>query len=450
MGDRYTEIDCFQFIFNKRGIHPLSSIQKMKVFKFGGASVKDAVSVRKIPVILSKYAGESLVLIISAMGKTTNALEALVRSAYDRDGDAEKHIQGIRDYHMRIVRELFPGDAASPDKEIENVFAGMDTWISNLKLPGREHPYDFYYDQVVPAGELLSTIIISQYLNKEGYHNTLLDARDMVVTDSTYRSAAIDWDTTGKHILKSITKAFSEVPLVVTQGFIGSNGEFSTTLGREGSDFSAAIFANVLDAEAVVVWKDVPGYLNADPRYFSDTVKLDKLSYAETIELAFYGAKIIHPKTIRPLKNKNIPLYVRSFLEPDSEGSLIHTDLSSDTLVPSCIIKQDQVLISISSRDFSFIAEEHLHEIFGIFARHRGSINLMQNSAISFSVCVDNTSRLKALIGGLQETFRVKYNDGLQLITIRHYNPEIINLLTSGKEILLEQRSRVTVQMVVK
>jgi len=238
--------------------------------------------------------------------------------------------------------------------------------------------------------------------------------------------------------------------MMLTQGFIGSDGKYSTSLGREGSDFSAAIFANVLGAEEVVAWKDVPGYMNADPKYFSDTVKLDKISYTESIELAFYGAKIIHPKTIRPLKNKSIPLRIKSFLDPDAEGSVIHEDQSRDTLYPSCIIKENQVLISISSRDFSFIGEDMLSGIFGLFAKHRCGINLMQNSAISFSVCVDQSLRLADLIKDLQQDFRVKYNDGLQLVTIRHYNKQTIKKLVQGKEILLEQRSRVTVQMVVK
>jgi aspartate kinase len=272
----------------------------------------------------------------------------------------------------------------------------------------------------------------------------------MVITDDTYRSALVDWELSGKKIKQMVLPELEQGRMVITQGFIGGHGKHSTTLGREGSDFSAAIFAHVLDADAVVVWKDVPGYLNADPRYFENTVKLDKLSFNESVELAFYGAKIIHPKTIRPLKAKNIPLWVKSFIDPAEPGSLIHNDLSSDALVPSCIIKEDQVLISISTRDFSFIAEDHLHRIFGLMAAGRTAINLMQNSAISFSVCVDNNPRLPALLSELQHEFRLRYNHGLQLITIRHYDQPTIEKLTKGKEILLEQRSRLTVQMVVK
>ncbi len=422
----------------------------MKVFKFGGASVKDASSVRNIPAILVGYGDDKLVLVFSAMAKTTNALEDLVRAAFRREEYAETLFQNIMEYHDVIAKDLFPEGEPEIFDQLASVYNSLRTWISDLKLPGREQDFDFYYDQMVPAGELLSTTIISHYLEQQGFPNRWLDARELVITDSMYRSASVDWGATTENIKDAAKEAFAETSVIITQGFIGSDGKYSTTLGREGSDFSAAIFAHVLDATSVTVWKDVPGYLNADPRYFSDTVKLDRLSYTETIELAFYGAKIIHPKTIRPLKIKNIPLYVKSFLEPDAEGSLIHADLTSDALVPSCIIKQDQVLISISPRDFSFIAEGHLHEIFGLFAKYRYSINLMQNSAISFSVCADNNPRLQQLIEGLQEKFRVRYNDGLQLITIRHYNSEVIERLSAGKEVLLEQRSRVTAQMVVK
>ena len=422
----------------------------MRVFKFGGASVKDSESVRNIPKILSGYRGEKLVVIISAMGKTTNALEAITRAAYDNDAKAEQLFQNLYDYHMLIARELFPDEKHEIFTQLESLFDDLRSWMEVLAGKERELTYDMYYDQMVPVGELLSTRIVSNHLHEEGIGNTWLDAREMIITDNTYRDAVIDWQRTHDKIMEKTGNAWKDSNIVVSQGFIGHNGDYSTTLGREGSDFSAAIFANVLDAEEVVVWKDVPGYLNADPAYFSDTIKLDRISYTESIELAFFGAKIIHPKTIRPLKNKSIPLLVKSFLDPEAEGSIIHEDMTSDSLMPSCIIKEGQVLISISSRDFSFIAETHLHKIFGMFSEHRCRINLMQNSAISFSVCVDDISRLPGLISELQKEFSVKYNDGLQLITIRHYDKETINKLTVGKEILLEQRSRVTVQMVVK
>ncbi len=417
----------------------------MKVFKFGGASVKDADSVKNIPRILSKYREEQLVVIVSAMGKTTNALEKLTEAAHHADKRTDELYRVISDYHYKIIHELFPDDGHDIYSHSKELFNALKSWLDILAAPEREHPYDLYYDQIVAFGELLSTRIISCYLNENGISNSWLDARELIMTDSTYRDARIDWQKTSKLISEHVTDK-----ITVSQGFIGSDGHFSTSLGREGSDFSAAIFASVLDAEEVVVWKDVPGYLNADPKYFKDTVKLDKISYTESIELAFYGAKIIHPKTIRPLKNKSIPLIIKSFLDPESEGSVIHEDLSSDALVPSCIIKEGQVLISISSRDFSFIAEDTLHKIFGIFTNHRCGINLMQNSAISFSVCVDHSPRLDEMITELQKDFRVKYNDDLRLVTIRHYNKETIKKLTEDKEILLEQRSRITVQMVIK
>lgn len=418
----------------------------MRVFKFGGASVKDAESVRNISLILQKYRDEDLVIIISAMNKTTNALENLAKSSYEDDRASGSLFKEIKDYHIQIAQALFPNQNHPVFESLDRLFMEMD----HLLGTGEKQEFDRYYDQLVPYGELLSTQIISWFLNDAGFQNIWLDARKLVITDNTYRSAKVDWEASRDAIAGKVGPAFSKSNILVTQGFIGGNGSLSTTLGREGSDFSAAIFANILDAREVIVWKDVPGYLNADPRYFDDTVKLDRLSYTETIELAFYGAKIIHPKTIRPLKNKGIPLYVKSFQAPDEAGSVIHTDNSSDTTVPSCIIKEDQVLISISSRDFSFIAEDHLHLIFGLFAKHRCGINLMQNSAISFSVCVDNTPRLNSLITELQNYFSVKYNNDLRLITIRHYDADSIRKLTQNNDILLEQRSRVTVQMVVK
>lgn len=418
----------------------------MKVFKFGGASVKDAVSVKNMALILEKYRDESLLIIISAMNKTTNALEILARAAFNNDPTATSLLEEIESYHLGIASELFDDKKHPVFGQLEKLFGEMKA----LLFVDDKHSFDQYYDLLVPYGELLSTRMISCFLEYSDFNNEWLDARELIITDSTFRNAEVDWESTTDNIKKHALPFIQQKTMIITQGFIGHDGSHSTTLGREGSDFSAAIFANILDAEEMLVWKDVPGYLNADPKHFDDTVKLDNISYSESIELAFFGAKIIHPKTIRPLKNKQIPLIVKSFMAPDDKGSLIHEDGSSDGRIPSCIIKEDQVLISISSRDFSFIAEEHLHKIFGSFSAHRCGINLMQNSAISFSVCVDNSPRLPDLINELQQDFSVKYNEHLRLITIRHYNAESIEKLVTGKEILLEQRSRTTIQMVIK
>ena len=418
----------------------------MRIFKFGGASVKDAESVRNIAVILDRFSGEELLIIVSAMGKTTNALEDLIRSAYHGLDDSKQLFEEIKAFHLQIVVELFP----DPDHEIlrlaEELFAQLYDQMKAFEGMG----FDMFYDQMVSYGELLSTKLVSCFLNEGGFSNQWLDARGLVMTDNSYRAARIDWDETGNRIKMNIMPVFNSGKMVITQGFIGGHGDYSTSLGREGSDFSAAIFGNILEAEEVVVWKDVPGYLSADPQHYDDAVKLDKISYTEAIELAFYGAKIIHPKTIRPLKNKSIPLVVKSFMAPEEKGSVIHEDNSTDGLVPSSMIKEDQVLISISSRDVSFIAEGHLHKIFGLFTEHSIGLNMMQNSAISFSVCVDHNQRLEKLLEELQKEFKVRYNEGLQLLTIRHYDQETINRRTKGKEILLEQKSRITAQMIIK
>lgn len=421
----------------------------MRVFKFGGASVKDAASVRNIPGIISKYSDDGLVIVISAMGKITNAMEQLAKAAYYKDAVVEDRFQELEDYHMEIARDLFPDPCHPVFEKLKKIFAELKIW-TDIPDPGKAYVFDMYYDQIVPSGELLSTTIVNAYLESQGYKVLWADARELIISDNTYRSAEVDWQQTTDRIIKEIAPALKQGKIIVSQGFIGSNLAHSTTLGREGSDYTAAIFANILDATEVLVWKDVPGYLNADPDYFDDTVKLDKISYQESIELAFYGAKIIHPKTIRPLKNKNIPLLVKSFLDPETDGSIIHHDISRDALVPSYIIKEQQVLISISSRDFSFIAEDNLHKIFGIFAAHRISINLMQNSAISFSVCVDESPRLDGLIKELQQDFQLRYNEGLKLISIRHYKLAKLDEIRAGKEILLEQKSRRTLQIVVK
>jgi aspartate kinase len=423
----------------------------MKVFKFGGASVKDADAVRNVAAILRKYENEKLVVVISAMGKTTNALEKVLSLWFENNPAKDEYFQGVSDYHLRIIEGLFPDNTAPVYGEINKLFQELRTYIS----PAPRFSYDKEYDQVVSYGEILSTTIIHQYLFQAGIPSNFFDVRKLIKTDSNFREGRIDWEETTKQIQVALNPVLAKPgnQVILTQGFLGSDADgFTTTLGREGSDFTAAIFAFALEAEEMIIWKDVPGLLNADPKYFSKTEKLGQISYREAIELAYFGASIIHPKTIKPLQNKNIPLRIKSFVDPDSEGSLIHLNTSSDSQIPSFIFKVDQVLISISPRDFSFIDELNLSEILGIFARLNIRINLMQNSAISFSVCVDNNERrLKKLFDELGYKYETRYNKGLELITIRHYDQATINrLLSDEKIILLEMRTRTTAQMVVR
>jgi aspartate kinase len=421
----------------------------MKVFKFGGASVKDADAVKNVAAILQKFPGEKIVAVISAMGKTTNALEKVVNAYFHKTNDSRQLLNEVKEYHLNIMKELFSNEAEQVYSDVNNFFTEVE-WTLDEELT---RGYGFAYDQVVSAGELVSTKIISAYLNKSGIKNTWFDARDCIRTDDTWREGKVEWEITQQKIGSVIPPLFvDENNIAITQGFIGSTSEnFTTTLGREGSDYTAAIMAHCLDAECVMIWKDVPGVLNADPKYFKEAQKLEKISYHDAIELAYYGASIIHPKTIKPLENKNITLYVKSFLNPESQGTSIDRDSLTKPLIPSFIFKTNQVLITISAKDFSFIAEENLSTIFGIFAKHGVKINLMQNSAISFSVCVDNDP-LKAptLIDELKSHFKILYNENLELYTIRHYFPSTIETLSAGKEILLEQRSRLTAQLVMR
>ncbi|MFZ4707120.1 MAG: aspartate kinase [Bacteroidales bacterium] len=423
----------------------------MKVFKFGGASVKDADAVRNVAAILRKYENEKLVVVISAIGKTTNMLEKVLVSWFDKSNLKNNLLQEVINYHLRIIEDLFQDSKSPVYTEIKKMFQDLETYIFQ---PPR-FSYDQEYDQVVCYGELLSTTIIHYFLRHEGIASYYLDVRKLILTDSNYREGRINWDETTKQIQNGLNPLL-EMPggkVILTQGFLGSDAEgFTTTLGREGSDFTAAIFAFALETEEMIIWKDVPGLLNADPKYFSKTEKLAQISYREAIELSYYGATIIHPKTIKPLQNKNIPLRIKSFVDPDSKGSLIHLNTASDSLIPSFIFKVEQVLISISPRDFSFIDEQNLSEILGVFAHLSVRINLMQNSAISFSVCVDNNERrLKQLFKELSSKYEVRYNTGLELITIRHYDQATINrILEDKKTILLEMRTRTTAQLVVR
>lgn len=417
----------------------------IKIFKFGGASVKDADSVKNVLRVLNLYKDEKIAVVISAMGKTTNALEKLLNAYFYGTDKIEEELSFIRDYHYRIIEDLFPDKKHEIYNEVENIFISLKNRLSN---PPSDN-YDYEYDQVVSIGEIISTKIVSAYLNLEGMENLWLDARNIIRTDNTYRDARIDWDKTNE-LVKGIMK-FHKERIYITQGFIGSTAEsISTTLGREGSDFSAAILAWCLDAEKVAIWKDVPGVLNADPKYFDNTIKLDQLSYHDAIELAYYGASVIHPKTIKPLQNKKIPLWVKSFVEPKEKGTVIQSDREG-LAVPSFIFKMDQVLVTIAARDFSFIAEQNLRDIFHELSRLRIKINLMENTALSFSICADwDERKIPELIKSLEDEFMVKYNRGLELVTIRYYDQKTIDRVTVNKEILLEEKSRHTVQMVMR
>jgi aspartate kinase len=415
-----------------------------KVFKFGGASVKDALSVNNIVSILESYTHENLIVVLSAMGKMTNAFEKLSRARYLKEQNYSDHFNFICSFHYDIINELFQ----NTDHEVYNHVASIFENLRSELEPAKHEDYDEFYDRIVCYGELLSTTIVASYLNYKGINTSLLSAKSIIKTKKNHRNASILWEETKTQMEIACRSRSGEI--ILTQGFIGSTMDNKpTTLGREGSDFSASILAFLTDAEEVVIWKDVPGLLNADPKLFTDTCMIDQISYQEAIELSYYGAKIIHPKTIKPLQNKNIPLRIKSFEKPESVGSLISEQTNNDDKVPSVILKQSQLLISFSSRDYSFIAEEQLHIIFGELANLGMRINLMQNSAISFSVCVDDDPyKLNLLRERLHKEFKIRYNDGLELLTIRHYNKEVIK--KHCEYILMEQRSRITIQFVMK
>ncbi len=422
----------------------------MRVFKFGGASVKNAAAVRNVADILKRYPDEDLVMVLSAMGKTTNGLEKVVKSYFFEDGQTELHLNTIKEYHYTLTEELFKEKDHPVYNALKDLFTNLEQYIS--KPHGDD--FDLEYDQIVSFGELLSTCIMHHYLTAAGIVNKLFDVRHLIKTDNTFREGSVNWESTPIIIQESIAPLFNQPghQLALTQGFLGSSPEgLTTTLGREGSDFTAAILAYALNATEMVIWKDVPGLLNADPKYFDDPIKIDTISFREAIELSYYGATIIHPKTIKPLQNKHIALHIKSFLDPDADGTIICEDFTNDSLIPSFIFKVNQLLISILAKDFSFIAEQNLEHIFGIFARFGLRIHMMQNSAISFSVCVDNDPmKTSKVIEELKKDYRIRYNEGVELVTIRHYDQKTIDRVLVDKKVLMEQRSRVTLQMVIK
>ncbi len=419
----------------------------MKVYKFGGASIKDAAGVKKVAEIIGKTAEMDLVVITSAIGKMTNAFEDLLHAFRNEPVKKEACFDFIKRYHSGVILGL---DFSEEGKaQVEDLFLKLKAYLNGTPADD----YDFDYDQLVSYGELLSTTIVSVYLNQVSIRNSWVDARTIIRTNHTYREAKVNWVKTESLVnLKwSDLKREPGKCVMLTQGFIGHTPERNTTtLGREGSDFSAAILAYSLGAESVTIWKDVPGVLNADPKFFNDAVKLPRISYKEAIELAYFGASVIHPKTIKPLQNKNISLFVRSFIDFEEPGTKIDSSTYSDALIPSFIFKVNQILISFTPRDFSFVAEDNLSELFGIFATHRLKIRLMQNSAINFSVCVDyDAEKLKSITEACKERYEVLYNENCELVTIRHYNQETISRLLIGKKVLVEQRSRSTVRMVL-
>ena len=421
----------------------------MQVFKFGGASVKDAEGIKNVASVLQKVGYKNTLIVISAMGKTTNALEVVIDNYFNNKKELQSAILDVKEYHINILMDVFDVDSYRMEhhpiyKKVTDLFNELSTFLEINKSPD----YNFVYDQVIGYGELLSTVIISAYFNDIGIKNTWLDAREHIKTDTYYRKGNVRWEDTQALITKHVDTSI----LNITQGFIASDANnFTTTLGREGSDYTAAIYAYCLNAENVTIWKDVPGVLNADPRYFENAQLLHKISYREAIELAFYGASVIHPKTLQPLQQKQIPLYVKSFLKPKEPGTMIGKELILEPNIPCFIVKKNLALISLSSIDFSFIVEDSIGELFNLLYTYKMKVDVIQNSAISFSVCVDNTyNNLEKLLQHLKAKFKVTCHENVSLYTIRHYNDEDIKQLEKGKTILLKQLTEDTVQIITK
>ncbi|MGH2665728.1 aspartate kinase [Flavobacterium sp.] len=416
----------------------------MRIFKFGGASVKDAESVKNVFDVLQKVGYEEVLLVVSAMGKTTNALEVVIKDYFEKSANLNASVQEVKKYHNQILLDLFDDEKHEVFWTVNEHFADLEYFLRSNKSPN----YNFVYDQIVSYGEIISTTILCHYMNYSGINAQWLDVRNYIKTDNTYRDAEVNWDITQKNISKIARKK----TLFITQGFVGSdeNG-FTTTLGREGSDYTAAIFAYCLNAESVTIWKDVPGVMNADPRYFENATLLNQISYREAIELAFYGASVIHPKTLQPLQKKEIPLYVKSFVNPLLPGTSVSKGQDLEPKQPCFILKKNQLLLSLSSIDFSFIMEENISEIFSLLHQFKIRVSLIQNSAISFSVCIeDKFGNFNDLKKALSKKFKVSYNENVSLYTIRHFDAKASEMVEKNKVVLLKQLSRETMQIVTK
>jgi aspartate kinase len=420
----------------------------MKIFKFGGASTGSVERIRQIPLILRGYPGERILVVVSAMGKTTNALEKVVDAFFSGHRDEALHLFGqIKNNHLTTAKYLLVQNYLAAEAQLRDFFTEVE-WLLHDK-PVRE--YDYYYDQVVCIGELLSTSIVSAFLAESGVGNQWIDVRDIFRTDANFRDAAIDLKYTGRKVTEEVLPLFEEEDLVVTQGFIGATPDNeSTTLGREGSDYTAAVFTNLLDAQSLTIWKDVPGVMNADPKQFPDAVILRELNYDEVIEMAYYGAQVIHPKTIKPLQNKDIPLLVKCFLDVSLPGTVIHNK-SIKSLPPIIVLKEQQVLMHCHSKDFSFVGETGTAQLYQLFAQVRVKPNLIQSGAVSLQVCLDDQpARIDRLALAAAENFDVTLERGLTLLTIRHYNGEVLTRLTAGRQEVLRQQTRETVQVLMR
>ena len=416
----------------------------MKIYKFGGASIKDANAIENLFKILQKRGYEKTLVVVSAIGKTTNALELVVRNYFENKNELQYSINRVVSFHNEILLKLFINENHEIFNDVKTIFENLKGFLNRNKSPD----YSFVYDQIVSNGELLSTKIINAYLNYKGIASNWVDSRDLIKTDSNYRDSDLIWNITQKNISNKIDKRI----LNITQGFIASDeNNFNTTLGREGSDYSAAIYAYCLNADSLTIWKDVPGFLNADPKVFEDPILLECISYEEAIELAFYGATVIHPKTLQPLQKKEIPLYVKSFLNPDAQGTTVSRGIKIKPEIPCFIVKRNLHLLKLSSLDFSFIVEENISEIFQVLHKNKMKVDLIQNSAISFSVCVyDKFNKLEELLSNLKAVFRVECIENVNLFTIRHFNQNSCDEILKNNELILEQRTEDVIQLIVK
>lgn len=411
--------------------------------------MKDADAVKNVSHILSLFKGQKIGVVVSAMGKTTNQMELIVKALWEKDEKTYNELVEERlQFHLNILKGLFVERHYAIYSKVEDIF---DTLRNRINGPISDN-YDFEYDQIVSLGEVISSLIVTYFLKEQGHSAEWADARKLIRTNNLYREGNVDWDKTEELIKDKFIPVFEHADFQITQGFVGHTTEgFTTTLGREGSDYTAGILAYCSNATDVTIWKDVPGMLNADPKWFDNTVKLDAISFKEAIELSYYGATVIHPKTIKPLQNKGIPLYVKSFIDPHAEGTVIQESTEKDSLIPSFIFKMNQILFSFTPKDFSFIVEENLSDIFNRLASINAKINMMQNSALSFSIALDREKiDLNKFIALFSNTFKVKYNENLELVTIRHFDQETIDRVLENKEVIVEQKTKQTVRFLMK